>query len=32
MRGSGVAAYLGATYITNVAWERETAVDDISEM
>jgi len=30
--GSGVAVYLSATYITNAAWERKTAVDHISEM
>src|ERR1700735_5244498 len=30
--GSGVAVYLSATYITNVARERTTAVDDISEI
>jgi hypothetical protein len=30
--GAGVAVLLGATYITNVAWERKAAVDHISEI
>jgi len=32
VRSAGVAVYLSATYIMNVAWDGKTAVDDISEM